>query len=51
MEKEKLLTVINGSIYNIFWGVRQRLDGVIWDHEAAGSNPATPTIKTHTAIH
>ena len=31
-------------------GIAQQVERVIWDHEAAGSRPATQTIKkAHTA--
>jgi hypothetical protein len=29
-------------------GVAQRLARMVWDHEAGGSNPLTPTINCHT---
>ena len=33
----------------IYPGVAQLVARVIWDHEAAGSNPVTRTIKTHNS--
>ena len=30
-----------------FRGVAQLVARVVWDHQAAGSNPVTPTIRGH----